>query len=78
MDVALQDGDLRAHLPHPGQHAPQVVTEAAEAPQAPGQALPVPQQPLKLPAQAGDLGTLPRCLCPLLVCPPQRPLPPRR
>lgn len=76
--MALQDGDPRAHLPHPGQHAPQVVTEAAEAPQAPGQAFPAPQQPLKLPAQAGDLGTLPRRPRPLLVCPPQRPLPPRR
>lgn len=64
-----------AHLPHAGQHVPQVVPEGPEAPQAPGQAFPVPQQLLQLPLQPGSPGPLRR---PLLALPPQRPLPPGR
>lgn len=68
----------RAHLPRPGQHSLQVVAEAAEAPQALCQALPVPQQPLELLAQVGSPGPLLCRLRPRLIRLPQRPLPPRR
>jgi len=72
--LGTQDGDPRAHLPGPGQHALQVLAEDAEGPQASSQALPAPQQPLELPAQAGGLGILLRRPRPLAVLP----LPPRR
>lgn len=72
MECGTTGQNAQAHLPCPGQHGLQVVTEALEAPQAQGQAVPVLQQPLQLPVQTDSLGTLLCRLCPLLVCVLQR------